>query len=44
MLNPGLSALWDEEILRRKLKDLNTPMETPDLTGSLKLSILSIII
>jgi len=31
MLNPGLSALWEEEKKRREYFNLNVPMETPDL-------------
>ena len=33
MLNPGLSALWDEEINRRKLTNITAEIETPDLEG-----------
>ena len=33
MLNPGLSALWDEEKLRRDLLNNLTLLETPDNEG-----------
>jgi hypothetical protein len=33
MLNPGLSALWDEEINRRKLTNITAEIEAPDLEG-----------
>lgn len=36
MLNPGLSALWDEETKRRTLTNITTKMETPDLEGIFK--------
>ena len=31
MLNPGLSALWEEEKKRREHLSITKPMETPDL-------------
>ena len=31
MLNPGLSALWEEEKNRRSERNIATPLETPDL-------------
>lgn len=31
MLNPGLSALWEEEKKRREYLNITKPMETPDL-------------
>ncbi len=33
MLNPGLSALWEEEAARRKELGISIPLETPDLEG-----------
>ena len=33
MLNPGLSALWQEETDRRKLLEITKPLDTPDLEG-----------
>ena len=36
MLNPGLSALWEEESNRRKQAQINTEMETPDYEGCIK--------
>ena len=33
MLNPGLSALWEEEQKRRKELNIFIPLETPDLEG-----------
>ena len=33
MLNPGLSALWEEESKRRKQQGIEAPLETPDLEG-----------
>jgi hypothetical protein len=33
MLNPGLSALWQEEEKRRKELNNSAPLETPDLDG-----------
>ena len=33
MLNPSLSALWSEEEKRRKLLNINKPLDTPDLDG-----------
>ena len=33
MLNPGLSALWEEEKKRRKEISILTPLEMPDLEG-----------
>jgi hypothetical protein len=35
MLNPGLSALWQEETDRRKLLEITKPLDTPDLEGLL---------
>ncbi len=37
MLNPGLSALWDEEINRRKLTNITAEIEAPDLEGIKKI-------
>lgn len=34
MLNPGLSALWQEETNRRDKANITKEMETPDLEGS----------
>lgn len=33
MLNPGLSALWEEEQARREFLNIKTPLETPDNEG-----------
>ena len=33
MLNPGMSALWEEEKKRRELLNIETPLENPDLEG-----------
>jgi len=33
MLNPGLSALWQEETSRRAQMNIKKPLETPDLEG-----------
>lgn len=33
MLNPGLSALWQEETSRRDKANITKEMETPDLEG-----------
>ena len=34
MLNPGLSALWEEEIKRRNQACILKEMESPDLEGT----------
>lgn len=33
MLNPGMSALWEEEKKRRQLYNISLALENPDLEG-----------